>query len=365
MLLEKLISLQVNESEKRNKRMKKLLNLIMIFGITAFLISSCEKKEESKNVKVTVSDTIAVQTANVEKINLQVAKYFSGNLEGEEQANIVAKIPERIVAIKVMVGDNVTAGQTLIILDKAGASSQYYQAEAGFLNASKDLDRMKALFAEGAISQQMLDGIQTQFNIAKANFEAAKSTVELTSPISGVITSLDVSIGDLATPGIPLSTVASIGKMKIIFNAGESDIPNLAVGQSVEVSSELKPNVVQKGSINQISKSADISSRSFEVKALFNNVSDRWFKPGMFAKAKIDLHSSKGSLTVNNSSIVISGEEKGVYIIQNKIAFYKKVLTGLSDGKLTEILNGLTESDEVVTIGANNLKDGSPVHIAK
>lgn len=345
--------------------MKKLLTILIIVGYSAVLFTGCGKKEEAANVKISVSDTIAVQVAKVQKADLNISKYFSGNLEGEEQANIVAKIPERIIAIKAKVGDNVVAGQTLILLDKTGASSQYYQAEAGYLNASKDLDRMKALYSEGAISQQMLDGIQTQYNIAKANFEASKSTVELTAPISGVVTSLNASIGDLSTPGMPMATVASIGKMKIIFNAGEGDVSSFAVGQSVEVFSELKPQVVLRGSIHQISKSADISSRSFEVKAVFYNTGDRWFKPGMFAKAKLDLHSSKGSLTVNNSSIVINEDEKGVYVIQNEKAQYKKVQIGLSDGKLTEILSGIHENEEVVTVGANNLKNGSPVHIAR
>jgi len=345
--------------------MKRLLSVVLILGTFSMLISGCGKKEETnENAKLSVSDTIAVQTAAIEKNILHISKFFSGNLEGEEQANIVSKIPERIIALKVKVGSHVRAGEIIVVMDKSGASSQYYQAEAGFLNAGKDLERMKALYKEGAVSQQMLDGTQTQFNIAKANFEAAKSTVELTTPISGVVTAVNSSVGDLATPGIPIVTVASIGKMKIIFNAGEIDASSLAVGQYVDVFSEIKPNLIQKGRIIQLANSAEIASRSFEVKALFPNTGDRWFKPGMFAKAKLELSSSKGFFLISNSSIVITGEEKGVYVIENGKARYQKVELGMSDGNKTEVLSGPNANDMIVTLGANNLKNGSPVHVA-
>lgn len=345
--------------------MKKLISIVIVLGMGAILLTSCKSKEVSnENAKLTVSDTIAVQTAQVEKTILQISKYFSGTLEGEEQANIVSKIPERIVLLKAKVGNAVKSGETLVTLDKSGASSQYYQAEAGYLNTSKDLARMKALFKEGAISQQMLDGVETQFNVAKANYEAAKNTVELTTPISGVVTAVNNNVGDLATPGVPLITVANISRMKIIFHAGEVDIPSLAVGQNIEIFSELRPDLILKGKISQLSNSADVSSRSFEVRALFNNTSDRWFKPGMFAKVKLQITSPKGSLVVNNSSIVITGEEKGVYIIKNNKSFYQKVELGISDGNKTEVLSGLKTDDIIVTVGANNLKNGSPVIVA-
>lgn len=334
--------------------------------VIIFTVGCGEKANENANEKkASVVDTIPVQTVKVEKKDLSISKTFSGTLEGEEQANIVAKIPERIVSIKVKVGDAVSAGQLLIELDKSGASSQYYQAQAGYLNAEKDLQRMKALLSEGAISQQMLDGVQTQFNIAKANFDAAKSAVELTSPIAGVVTALNSNIGDLAVPGMPIIVVASINRMKVIFSVGENDITSFYVGQSTEIYSELKQSLVQKGSISQISKSADIQSRSFEIKSLFSNTSDRWFKPGMFCKVKVNLKSQASSLVIPNIALVSGSESKGVFVIENGKAVYKNVVVGLTDGTSSVITSGLNENEIVATTGVGNLKNGSVVHVAK
>ncbi|MEW6196348.1 MAG: efflux RND transporter periplasmic adaptor subunit [Bacteroidota bacterium] len=348
--------------------MKTIRNYFLpVIILIALFFYSCGGSEETKenNSMNNVNDTIPVQTAKVELKDLKISKTFSGTLEGEEQANIVAKIPERITAIKIRVGESVKTGQLLVELDKSGASSQYYQAEAGYLNAGRDLERMKALYTEGAISQQMLDGVQTQYNIAKANFEAAKSTVELVTPISGVVTAINANVGDLANPGIPIVVVANISSLKAIFSVGEGDISNFAVGQPTEIYSELKPALIQKGRIQQISKSADIQSRSFEIKSIFSNTYDRWFKPGMFCRVKVELKSQKGSLLIPNLAIVNNPDSKGVFVVENSKAVYKVIQTGLTDGTFTEVISGLSAGETIATIGMNNLKDGSFVFVSK
>ncbi len=349
-------------------KMKNIIRILTFAGfLFAVMFSGCGKNEEAETKDKTASlkDTIPVQTVLVEKKDLKISKTFSGSLEGAEQAIIVAKIPERIVSIKTKVGDAVSAGQLLIELDKSGATSQFYQAQAGFLNAEKDLQRMKALLSEGAVSQQMFDGSQTAFNIAKANFDAAKSSVELTTPISGVVTAININVGDLAQVGMPLVVVASIGSMKMIFNAGEGDIASLAIGQPADIYSELKPDLIRKGRISQISKSADIQSRTFEIKALFGNTPDRWFKPGMFCRGKVDLKSQKESLVIPSLAVINDQNSKGVYVVENNIAHFRKISTGLTDGTNIEILSGLKEGETVATIGMNNLKEGAFVHVAK
>jgi RND family efflux transporter MFP subunit len=339
------------------------ISLGLLVAAIMLFISACGNKDErpKTELKTTYTDTISVEIEKASIKELNITKTFAGTLEGEEQANIVSKIPERIMEIKVRVGEFVNAGSVVFLLDKGGASSQYYQAQAVFLNAQKDLERMKSLFNEGAVSRQMLDGTQTAYDVAKANFEAAKSTVELTSPLSGVVTSLNVNVGDIANPGIVMATVANISRMKALFNVGESDVPNFFTGQSAEIYSELNPEIVQTGKLVQISKSADIQSRTFEMKALFTNTKDRWFKPGMFCKVKVNLQTKKGSLVIPYASIIDYENERGIFAVNNGKASFRKIETGITDGKYIEVLSGLNEGEEVVTLGMNNLKEGTVV----
>ncbi|MFA6978786.1 MAG: efflux RND transporter periplasmic adaptor subunit [Ignavibacteriaceae bacterium] len=346
------------------KRLSVICTKYIFVGALLLSLVSCAKKEEAEPAakKNTDLDIIPVQIAKVELKEIVLTKSFSGTLEGEDQANIVAKLPERIVTVKVKVGDAVKAGQLIIQLDKAGAASQYYQAEAAFKNAEKDLHRMEALFKEGAVSQQLLDGTQTGFSIAKANYEAAKSSVELTSPISGVVTAVNANVGDLAMVGMPLVTVANINSMKIIFNVSEIDLPKFSIGQPVKIYSELNAGNVRNGKISQSARSAEVESRTFEVKGIFPNTSDRWFKPGMFCKADVELKSQKGSLSVPSRAITITEKGSGVFTIENNRAYFKLVTQGLSNDTFTEVLSGLKEGEVIVTVGMNNLKEGSSVH---
>jgi RND family efflux transporter MFP subunit len=349
------------------KNYKRFLAYSILILFSAFLNFNCGKKVEDKSAEksLTQLDTVAVKIVKAGLSDIKLFKTFTGTLEGEDQANIVSKIPERITAIKVRVGDNVKAGQLLILLDKTGASSQFYQAQAGFLNAEKELNRMKALYEGGAVSQQMYDGTKTSYDVAKANFEAAKNTVELTSPINGVVASINPNVGDLATPGMPLITIASINRMKVLFDAGEEDVAGFAIGQSSEIYSELKPELIQKGTISQISKSATVESRSFEIRAAFTNTGDRWFKPGMFCRVKVELKNKKSILSVPNAAITILQNNNSIFVINNGKASLRKVETGITDGKMTEILSGINEGEMVATLGINNLKDGSCVHISE
>ncbi len=308
---------------------------------------------------------VPVEIAVAERRTMSVTKTYTGTLEGEEQANIVAKISERITGIQARVGQAASTGQVLISLDKSGASSQYYQAEANFKNAQKTLERMKSLYEEGAISLQSLDGVQTAYDVAKANFDAARSTVELTTPIPGVVTAVNVNNGDLAVPGAVLATVAKISRMKVIFNISENDVPNLSLGQKVQVFSETRPDVVVSGQVVQLSKSADVRSRSFEVKAMFSNTRDGWFKPGMFCRAIVQLAPRRGALAIPNAAIQSDGVTSRVFVVRGGRAFARPVQPGVTDGNDSEILQGLAEHDTVATIGVTTLRDSGFVSVVR
>ncbi len=334
--------------------------------VTLIAIQACGEKAKDTNTtdKTKYIDTISVEAQSIETKELTLIKTFSGTLEGEEQANIIAKIPERIMKIRVKVGDFVKAGSIMFELEKGGASSQFYQAQAGFLNAQKNFERMQNLLKEGAVSQQAFDGVQTQYEVAKANFDAARSTVEITSPLSGVVTAINVNIGDLANPQMPMATVANIGRMKAKFNVGESDVPSFYVGQSTQIYSEMKPDVVQSGKIFQLSKSADIQSRTFEMQAMFSNTQDRWFKPGMFCRVTVNMKTRKDVLSIPLAAIVKENNSEGVYLINDNKAYFKTITIGMSDDKYVEVTSGLKSGDKIVTLGMNNLKDGTVVIVS-
>ena len=341
--------------------------LAVLLAMIALLICACGSKSDGQAGQNGGDNNsfsaIAVEVAGVERKNLAVTKTYSGSLEGEEQANIVSKLSERVTGITAHAGAGVYKGQVLIRLDKSGRTSQYYQAEANFNNSDKTLQRMKSLYAEGAISLQALDGAQTAYDVAKANFDAARSAVELSTPITGEVTAVNVNLGDLAVPGAVLATIARINRMKVVFNINETDVSGIAIAQKVMVYSEARPELKVQGSIVQLSKSADVRSRSFEIKALYPNTTDHWFKPGMFCKVDIQFSPRENTLVIPAAAVQSDGLSNRVFLIRQGRALHQTVQVGVTDGESIEILQGLSEGDSVATVGSNNLRDSSFVHI--
>lgn len=340
---------------------------VMLLLASSLALTSCGKKDaeaENRTAKKEKSDSVSVITARVETTSMSLTKTYTGTLEGDKQANIVSQLAERIVDIPVKVGDNVRAGQVIVKLDKGGLTSQYYQAQSNLQNVQKSLERTKSLFESGAIARQALDQAQTAFDIAKANFNAARNAVEITTPISGVVTSVKLNIGDFTSPGTPIVTVATISQLKLIMSVGEGDIPYVAAGKNVKIYSELNPDITAKGKITEISKSADLSTRTFQIKATFSNAKNAWFKPGMFAKADLDLSTQKAVNVIPREAVVYAEKGPQVFVISEGKAYSRNVKLGLQNDKYIEVVDGLKPGEAVARVGMNNLKDGMPVVVS-
>jgi len=334
---------------------------------TGVVLTGCKAKEGESSPQSTQTasfDSVSVVTVKAETDYLKSTKVYTGSLEGEQQANVVSQLAERIIEIPVKVGDHVKAGQILVKLEKSGVTSQYYQALSNLKNVEQNLIRMKSLYEGGAISKQQLDATQTQYDIAKANFEASKNAVEITSPISGIVTSIKNNVGDFTAPGVPMITVAQISSLKAVMSIGEGDIPYARIGEEVKVYSELSQSNFTTGKIIEIARSADTQTRTFQVKAAFSNKSNM-FNPGMFVNTELQLKTKDKVVIIPRESVLYNEQGPQVFVVNNGRAQLKDIKLGFQNEAQIEITEGLQNGEEVVRVGMNNLKNGTPVIVSK
>jgi membrane fusion protein (multidrug efflux system) len=351
---------------KKQKKYFIIVLALMSFISIQMIGCGTKQKEDKKEITDTAgSNAVPVLVTNVENQKLALTKTYTGTIEGEQQANIVSQLAERIVEIPVKVGNIVNAGDIVVRLNKSGATSQYYQAQSNLKNFERNLTRMKNLYESGAVSKQNLDDVQTGYDVAKANFDAAKAAVEITTPISGVVTDIKLNPGDFASPGMTLVTVAKVNMLKIKLSIGEADIPYVTIGQKVKIYSELNPTIIANGKISVIAKSADLSTRTFEVKATFPNTKDQWFKPNMFGNAEINLTSEKVSMIIPRVSVLYTEQGPRVFVVKDGKAYSREVNLGLQNDTSIEVISGLKPGDTIVLMGMNSLNDGSAVVISK
>jgi RND family efflux transporter MFP subunit len=149
----------------------------------------------------------------------------------------------------------------------------------------------------------------------------------------------------------------------VTFDINETDVANVSLGQKVTVFSESTKGSPVGGKIIQLSKSADVRSRSFEIKAIFPNTADRWYKPGVYVKVNVGVSPHEKELVVPNLAIQSDDTGSQVYVIRNGRSYSRPVRLGVTDGVRTAALEGLAEGDTVATVGVNNIRDNGYVQV--
>ncbi len=326
--------------------------------LTALFILSCGSNEVAQKEERPVSVRATVVSISDE----QVTRSFTGSLEGEKQADIYAKIAEVVERVEVREGRRVSEGQMLIMLDKSGPSSMYRNTESLFRNAEKNFHKMEYLHKEGAVSEAQFDAARTEYEVSRASFEAAARLVEIQSPISGIVTSLDVSVGDYLNLGQKLATIASVDRLRAKFGVNSRDVAHINEGDAVTVSAAEIAHGAE-GRVVSVSRSADPNTRAFQVEVLLDNT-ELLYRPGMFVRVSTVVEELHDVVVIPRDAVVDLDGRETVFIVSGEIAHKRPVTLGVElDGRAV-ITDGLNAGDTLVTLGQSYLDEGFKVNVA-
>jgi RND family efflux transporter MFP subunit len=324
-------------------------------------IASCGGNKQETAVE---EKAISVTVAPAAPTDITVSKTYTGTLEGWQQARIYASIPEAVVELPVREGSEVQAGQAVIVLDREGPASQLQQAKAVFQDAEDKFNKMSRLYEQGAISEQAYNSLKTGLDVAHANYEAARQQVELTSPISGVLTDLSVNIGQFVPIGVPLATVAKINEMRLTIYVDGRSASFLKAGQKAQISVQSVGGAETnfEGIVREVARSADPETRLFRVEIQIDNRENR-LSPGMFARATIVIEKLDKVLAVPKESVFFTEGIPKVYTIKENRAEERSIEVGQSTLDLFQVIAGLAEGDNVIVLGRNQVESGSLVKV--
>jgi RND family efflux transporter MFP subunit len=328
----------------------------------------------------------------------------SGTVRARYTAEIAAKIAANILEIRVQAGDRVTAGQTLLVLDRGNLEANVRRAEAACTeadseiagtehaiaatNANLDLARVthkrfEDLLANASVSQQEWDESQARLKSAGAAFELAASKrrqaearrsqaeaelaaarvalgyATLAAPFAGQVTERKADPGSMATPGTPLLIVEREGNLRLETSIDESRIALVRIGEQVAVEIDGLNRTVT-GRVVQIVPSIDASTRSFLAKIDLPPLAG--LRAGMFGRADFD-GTVRDALLVPQSAVLERGQVRSVYVLEREIARLRLVTLGETRDNRREILSGLTAGETVIVAPPPLLSDGTRVAI--
>ncbi len=332
---------------------------LIFLMMMAFLLGCAGGEQESAQK---VEKVVSVKGMLVTAASKKLKKSFTGTLEGEKQAVINARIAEAVEKVLVNEGSRVKAGDVLVRLDRTGPTSNYNQTYSVYQNAEKNYKKMEHLFSQGAVSEMQYDGAKTEYEVARANFNAARKLVDIRTPVTGTVTSVDVSPGDYLSPGQKVATVAAIDTLRMKFGVSGSDIGFFNEGDAVEVIVESASRLTGNGQVITRAGSADPETRTFQVEIEIDNLSNN-FKPGMFARAEIIVERFENIIIAPRDAVVNRDNIDYVFIVSGNKVTAREVKLGVEFDGSIQIISGLNQGDTLVTVGQDYLEDGSKVNL--
>ncbi len=393
-------------------------------------------------------DPVDVVVAAAQRADVTSRVLAVGSVTSIRDAKIGSNISGRVAAVLVEEGARVTAGTPLLRLDTSDLLAQQAQAEANVaaaqaqfekelagarpqerqqsvdaVNQAKaalasaqaslalaqtNLERMRSLETQGAVSRQDLDSAETQARVAQAQavqaqaaYDAAVQNAALVSigpraediqqaraqlaqaqaglafveaqlhdstvyaPFAGTITQRNVEPGEIvssltASSTDPLFVFSQVDDVYVEFIVPAQHRSELQPGQPAVMDVDGLPGQTFQGRIEEIRPAADPASRTFGVKVRVPNP-NRILRPGMFARGAIIVGVRHAVLQIPEQAVMTAASGPMVFVVQDGRAIRRAVTLGVHQDGQVEVTSGLAEGDRVVVQGQDALTDNQPV----
>ena len=337
--------------------------------------SGCEKKSEFtyKTAEAVVQDITTSVTA-------------TGTIEPVTSVTVGTQVSGIVSKLYVDYNSIVKAGDVIAELDRTNLMSELSSAKASLNSAQSELDyqkanheRYKTLHEKGLISANEYEQVRLSFikaqqtltnhkeNVKKAQTNLGYATI--TSPTDGVVLSKAVEEGQTVASSFNTPTLFTIAKdltdMRVIANVDEADIGEVKEGQRVTFTVDAFPEDTFQGFVSQVRQEAAAESNvvTYEVVISAPN-EDLKLKPGLTANVNIFTLEMKDILTIPNKALRFTPNEAmlsegetiqnaegktKVWVKEGSVLKAMPVKTGLTNGTLTQVLEGLAPGTEIIT----------------
>jgi RND family efflux transporter MFP subunit len=179
--------------------------------------------------------------------------------------------------------------------------------------------------------------------------------ITLYSPISGKVIEHNAILGDMVDQETEILTIMDPSVLCIHAEIYERDIAKIRIGQEVEATVPAYPGETFKGKISFISDVLNEETRTITVRSEVENREYK-LKPGMFANINILLNHQTKTLVLPLEAVLDEGDDHIVFLKVDGKYIPRIIKTGIRNNGLVEVLAGVEEGAEVVTIGNFQLK---------
>jgi membrane fusion protein, multidrug efflux system len=339
---------------------------IIIAALGAFAFTGCKKQEAAGPAKMPPPQVVVAE-ARIERVVESLSRV--ANVQANEMVEIKSETDGVVQDILFEEGQKVEKGQLLVRLDETKLAATLAQADANFKLSEANFERSKQLFADKLISQQEFDQNAAIYQANQANLDLVRRELRdarIVAPFEGVISSRQVSPGQVITKNSIISWLIDSDPVKIEFHVAEKFLGQLKGKQQIDITVEAFPGKEFTGEVFFISPYVDPTNRTALVKAYIPNPSFQ-LKPGMFAKLDLTLVVRERSTVIPEAAItqILTNSQAMVIAVDSGgMAQMRKIKTGVRLLGSVEVLEGLKAGEKVIIEGLQKVVPGAPVRIA-
>jgi HlyD family secretion protein len=386
---------------------KKIVVTLFVLGaIAAAVVFGVKRSKASQDVKYT--------TATVERGKLIARVTATGTVSALVTVQVGAQVSGRIAELKADFNSPVKKGQIIAKIDPqlyaaaveqakanvAAQTGQLEQARANARNLELQRKRNRELRAQNLVAQADLDTAEAAADAAAANITAqegqlaqAKATLHqadvnlnyttIVSPTDGTVISRNVDVGQTVAAALQAPTLFTIAqdlkKMQVDTSVAEADVGKLTPGMPATFTVDAYPTERFKGKVRQIRNAPQTVQNVVTYDAVIDvDNSELKLKPGMTANVTFVFADKEDVLKLPNAALRYHppvdgsspakkkhgapppGDERTVWVLDGVKPREVTIKIGVTDGSTTEVVEGLTEGQKVVTETSGEKPAGPP-----
>jgi RND family efflux transporter MFP subunit len=313
-------------------------------------LSSILPSWESSVSKLGTSENISSEITK-SKNNLETTRTFLNNVasavnglieDGSLSAATISSYKTNVGAARTSVNAAIAAVQA--------AEASYSAAQSALTVAQNELALQKAGASAEAISAEEAALASARANVALYEAQVGKTT--LVSPISGVITKLEIKRGEIASPNAPVVTIISDSALEVESYVPESDMTKIQKGDSADVRLDAYGNfVIFAAKVISIDPAETMKEGVPTYKTTFAfTEKDARVKSGMTADVRVFGGKKENVLAIPGRAIETKEGKSIAKILKNEIVTEVEVSVGMKGANgMVEIISGIAEGDEVIT----------------
>lgn len=332
--------------------------IVLLISMVAYVYWP-DAQSESKRARV--GQPTLVNSAQADVILFKDEISALGTAQANESVMLTAQSTDRIKSIQFEDGQQVRVGQQLLALEHAEEKALVQELQINLAEQKRQLQRLKDLKKQSATAQSAIDSQTSLMEATQAQLEVAKIRLSekfIQAPFAGQLGLRQVSPGQLVTNNTVITSLDDLSKIKVEFQLPERYLNQVAVGQPV-AATNVAYTTPFVGEIIAISSRLDRVTRAFTVRAIFDNSMNK-LRPGMLLQLKVETQAAD-ALVIPESALIPINQKQFVYRIVEGKAERVEIVIGRRQPGQVEVLNGLTQGDEVVTQGVIKVRPGAKV----